>query len=64
MQPLLLPLSQARIRGLQWRNKIVEKKKISMANIPAAQDNANKAKTIIDGATVSANVLLYCMHSL
>ncbi|XP_064398624.1 inositol 1,4,5-trisphosphate receptor type 2-like isoform X2 [Halichondria panicea] len=46
----------ARIRGLQWRNKIVEKKKISMANIPAAQDNANKAKTIIDGAT---NVMMH-----
>ena len=44
---------QARIRGLQWRHRIMEKKRVTQISISITPDSANKAKTIIEGVTVS-----------
>ena len=49
-------LFQAKIRGLMWRNKIQEKKRVTQLsfNVPLHQDSVSKAKVIIDGVTVSS----------
>lgn len=44
---------QARLRGKQWFSKTLGKRKMTQPSIALPQDSANKAKTIIEGVTVS-----------